>query len=273
MARNTTNRNIFGSVAVTSILEGMLPSFLKRAPDPEGKAILDSSLSLSAKSTMYASQRRLVIHGLERTGTGYCSELIRRNIKHVSVYENNKHDYFEKGRQTGGLEQYYLGSNLIKYIVCVRHPYSWFVSYKSHHEKRCSGRDPRVTMLTHHCERGNFSQYIKVFNKLYSSWLSECPKFYEYAIIRYEDILQHPKSSMSLLCSRLDLQTMDSFTEVNEYMNNYSHHETLPDGNFSRRDYYLKKEYMHDLSPENKATINKLIDKSLVRTLGYSLDI
>jgi hypothetical protein len=273
MGRSNTNRNIFGSVALTSRLGGFIPWFLQRSPDPEGNANLNSELLLAARSTIYESQRRLVVHGLERTGTGFCAELIRRNLENIKIDCSTKHNLFDKGKQTEGPPWYYEGCNLIKYIICVRHPYSWFISYKRYHEVRCSGRIPGVNMLTHTCSRMDFPCYIETFNLLYSKWIEECSKLYEYAIIRYEDILEHPEASMDLLCSRLSLSRNRPFSEVNEYMNNYSGYDALPGGYFSRRDYYLKKEYIHDLSPENKATINKLIDKNLVRTLGYSLDI
>lgn len=276
MTRRNSDRNIFDSVALKFFLGGMIPSFWKRPPDPvtfKAKSTLNNSLHVNARGTEHESQRRLIIHGLERTGTGFCAELIRRNIEHISVDDTRKHEYFDKDIQTGGFPWYYPGSNLIKYIICVRHPYSWFVSYESHHRKRCTGRVHGVNMLTHHCDHGNFSHYIETFNKLYSSWLSGCSDRYEYAVIRYEDILEHPKESITSLCSKLNLKTKDLFTEVNEYINNYSSHKALPNGDFSRRDYYLKKEYMNDLSPDKKATINKLIDKDLIRSLGYSLDI
>ena len=274
MPRNNTDRNIFDSVALKFILGGLLPSFWKKpSSTPAGKATLGNSLLVNATATDRATRRRLVVHGLERTGTGFCTELIRRNLENILIDDSHKHEYFDEDRQTGRFPWYYVGSSLIKYIICVRHPYSWFLSYKSHHSKRCTGRIPGMTMLTHHCDEGNLRHYIATFNNLYSNWISKCSKLYDYTIVRYEDILERPKESMIQLCLSLDLDTKDSFTEVKEYINNYSGHEALPDGSFSRKDYYLKREYMNDLSPENKATINKLIDKDLISTLGYSLDI
>lgn len=278
MTRRNSDRTVFDSVALKFLLGGMIPSSWKRRPDPvtfKAKSTLNNSLYVNARGTEHESQRRLIIHGLERTGTGFCTELIRRNIEYISVDDSRKHEYFDKDMRTGGLPWYYAGCSLIKYIICVRHPYSWFVSYESHHRKRCTGSDGTkgTTRLTHSCDHGNFTHYIETFNKLYSNWLSEGSKFYDCAIIRYEDILEHPKESIASLCAKLNLRTKDFFTEVNEYINNYSNYKTLPDGSFSRKDYYLKREYMQDLSPDTKATINKLIDKDLVRSLGYSLDI
>lgn len=274
MPRNNTDRNVFDSVALKFLLGGLLPSFWKKPTStPAGNATLGNSLLVNATATGHTTRRRLVVHGLERTGTGFCTELIRRNLENILIDDSHKHEYFDEGRQTGRFPWYYVGSSLIKYIICVRHPYSWFLSYKSHHLKRCTGRIPGMTMLTHHPHQYDLHHYITTFNSLYSNWISKCSKLYDYAIVRYEDILERPKESMIQLCLSLDLDTKDSFTEVKEYINNYSGYEPLPDGSFSREDYYLKREYMNDLSPENKATINKLIDKDLISTLGYSLDI
>jgi len=275
MPRNNTDRNIFDSVALKFLLGGLIPSFLLRSQEEPPKSALNTSLSLNAKPLLYGSCKRLVIHGLERSGTGFCSELIKRNIKHVEVYEGDKHKPFAEERLTKGPPWFYVGSNLIKYIICVKHPYSWVLSYERYGKKRCGGRIPGQTMLTNSCAPGvdSVTCCINTFNSLYSKWLSECSQLYEYAVVRYEDILEHPKASLDLLCSRLNLHRKNSFTEVNKYINNFSDYEALPDGGFSRKDYYLEKKYLHDLSPEKKATIDRLIDKSLVHTLGYSLEI
>ena len=276
MPRNSTDRNIFDSVALKFLLGGLIPSFLLRTQEePPHAASLNASLSLNAKPLLYGSHKRLVIHGLERSGTGFCSELIIKNVKNAQVYQDAKHKPFAEERLTKGPPWFYAGSNLIKYIICVKHPYSWFLSYERYHKKRCTGRIPGQTMLTNICPPGldNATCYINTFNSLYSKWLSECSQLYEYAVVRYEDMLEHPKASLDLLCARLDLDRKSSFTEVNKYINNFSGYEELSDGGFSRKDYYLEKKYLHDLSPEKKATIDRLIDKSLVHTLGYSLEI
>ena len=64
---------------------------------------------------------------------------------------------------------------------------------------------------------------------------------------------------------------LPEFTEVNEYLNNYSNHATS-EGKFSRKDYYLGREYMHSLTSEDRAIINEVVDKQLMRKLGYALE-
>ena len=88
--------------------------------------------------------------------------------------------------------------------------------------------------------------------------------------MRYEDLLQHPRQTLNRLCSVLSLECRKEFQEVKEYINNYSFHPSRR-GEFSRKDYYLKKKYLDDLSPETITRINSLLDRDLVRKLGYSL--
>jgi len=269
--KSKETRNIFNSVALTSRLEGLIPWFLQPPPDPEGGATLSGSISINLRETIYESQRKVIIHGLERTGTGYCSELIRKNVRNVLVEESVKHRAFNKEVGTGSHPYYYVGSNLIKYVICVKNPYSWILSYETYHRKRCQGRIPGVTTLTYPSTVGNHLSYVKTFNSLYGEWLKKCCELYECIIIRYEDILQYPEESLTLLCSKLNLQRKESFTEVSEYINNFSGYSGL--NGFSRKDYYIKKQYVDNLTSERIDTINKWIDRSLVYQLGYRLEI
>ena len=169
-------------------------------------------------------------------------------------------------------------NSLTKYIVVVRNPYSWLISYRNYHINRAS--DPTVLVkLTHGCDGSDIHRlnkdkiecYIRTWNEVYNEWIEEIPKYYEHAIVRYEDLLEYPVQTLTLLCSRLNLERFESFENVLEYMNNYSGH-SAPHGNFSRKDYYLKKQYMDALSRDDIARINRIIDKELMCKLGYSLE-
>ena len=94
---------------------------------------------------------------------------------------------------------------------------------------------------------------------------------YNYTIVRYEDLLAYPLQTVTSICSELKVEQQDQFREVKEYINNYSKYPTR-DGLFSRKDYYLKKKYLEYLSPSHIATINSLLDKDLVKKLGYELE-
>jgi hypothetical protein len=169
---------------------------------------------------------------------------------------------------------YQKDSNFIKHIICVKHPYSWFLSYENYHRKRCSkGRVAGVNALTHGCDIGAYGEYVNTYNRLYNHWIEECPKDGITSIIRYEDLLENPEMTIWLLCSKFNLYTRDKFTKADHYYNNFSLNPTEEDGKFSRTDYYIKKEYMHDLSPQDKDTINSTIDKRLINLLGYQLEI
>ena len=232
-----------------------------------------SGARLRAKPTKFVPEGKIFIHGLERTGTGYCTNLLRNNIRNAEVLDGAKHHFFTVGVNPKK-HPYQKHSNFIKHIICVKHPYSWFLSYKNYHMKRCfKGRIAGLNALTHGSAIGADGEYISTYNRLYNHWIEECPKDGITSIIRYEDLLENPEMTIWLLCSKFNLYTTDKFTRADHYYNNFSLNPTEQDGKFSRTDYYIKKEYMHDLSPEDKDTINSMIDKRLINLLGYQLEI
>jgi hypothetical protein len=266
-------RNRFNSVALSHRLAGFIPWFLR----PKRNNGLDSNkcsfsidCSVKPKPTKYISRARIFIHGLERTGTGYCSRLLEENIYHISVNQTNKHNFFAGTDDPSPYERH---SDLVRHVICTKHPYSWFLSYKKYHEVNChNGNIPGIDALTHYCEAEAYEKYIITYNKLYNHWIEACSENNSIYIARYEDLLQYPEESIKMICSRFDLYKNRTFINPSQYYNNYSRNET-DDGKFSRKKYYLKKEYMHDLSPEHRHRINSIIDRRLVNLLGYDLEI
>lgn len=269
-----TVRNRFNSVALSHRLGGLIPWFLQ--PRQKGtpinhKCSLGISSGIKAKPTKFISEGKVFIHGLERTGTGYCAKLLEQNLYHTTVIQSQKHKFFDPTLGVGK-PPYQKHSNLVSYVICTKHPYSWFVSYKKYHELNChNGGIPGVDALTHYCESGSYGKYITTYNNLYNNWLEECSNSNLFYVVRYEDLLENPEETLKLLCSHLNIYKKKDFVNPTEYVNNYSGNET-DNGKFSRKDYYLKKEYMHDLSPENRGTINSTIDKRLMNIFGYQLE-
>jgi len=267
MKHKSENRNRFDSVALTSRLEGFIPWFWAPKAPPPAKSHMEGLLHVKAVPTVYISKRRVVLHGLERSGTGFCDAILSKNLYHTDVDSVFKHTAFDSQRDGSSC------NILSKYIIVTRNPYSWVLSYEKYHINRAY--DPTLIdgRLTYdYCERGNRCCYMEVWNSVYRKWLEEIPKLYDYATVKYEDLLQFPKETLMLLSLRLNLDLTEEFTGVDRYLNNYSGHSVGPNGSFTRRDYYLKKEYMHSFTRESLATINKCLDVELMRKLGYSLE-
>ena len=267
-------RNRFNSVALSHRLGGLIPWFLQpKKKVADNKCTFQTTSFIRAKPKKFISEGKIFIHGLERTGTGYCTKLLQENLYHTEINEARKHHFFDPAEVIGN-PPYQKHSNLIRHVICVKHPYSWFLSYKRYHEVNCrNGVIPGVDALTHYAPQAAYGMYIETYNRLYNHWIEECSTSNLLYIVRYEDLLESPEESIQLLCSRFNIYTKDStITNPTAYYNNFSRHAT-DDGEFSRRDYYLKKEYMHDLSQEYKDTINKLIDRKLMNILGYQLEL
>tara|TARA_R110002051_G_scaffold32786_4_gene73978 strand:- start:28955 stop:29770 length:816 start_codon:yes stop_codon:yes gene_type:complete len=267
-------RNRFNSVALSHRLGGLIPWFLKPKQEKEQErnpCSFRAAASIRAKPEKFLSESKIFIHGLERTGTGYCTKLLQENLYNVELIDVTKHHFFNPTSAIGK-PPYQKDTNLVKHVICVKHPYSWFLSYKKYNEVNCGGAVPGVNALTHNPPHAVCGTHVETYNRLYNHWIDKCSNSNLIHIVRYEDLLENPEASIALLSSRFNLHTKgSSFTNPAEYLNNFSRHET-DEGKFSRRDYYLKKEYMHDLSPENKDTINKVIDKKLMNILGYQLE-
>lgn len=265
------NKNRFDSVALTSRLEGFIPWFWAPKNEPPIKAKILAPSYIKASPTVYISERRVIIHGLERSGTGFCSEMLRKNTSHTVIRSEHKHQPFDETRYSGPDPHYPVGNDLTKYIIVVRNPYSWVISYENYYMNRASLQNVNIKLTYNHCATRDRSCYVTLWNSVYNKWLEDIPKFYDYSIVRYEDLLEYPKETLTLIFSRLNLGGASKFTAVNEYLNNYAGHPDK-EGVFYRKDYYLKKEYMHSFSPESLATINKCLDEELMRKLGYNLE-
>ena len=271
MTRNYA-KNCFGSVAFTARLEGLIPWFWAPHEEHRASAILESPSKFKAISSklIKGCKRHLIIKGLERTGTGFCTEILNRNIENAEVMHQEKHKFFRESLGSAGYphEHYWIGSTLIGYVICVRNPYSWLMSYEAYHVKRSRAQGG---CLTHESPRHDYSCYINTWNNIYNRWLSEISSVYNNIIVRYEDLLEYPLQTVTSICSKLNVGQSENFREVKEYINNYSNYPTR-DGLFSRRDYYLKKKYLEYLSPSHITKISSLLDKDLMKKLGYDLE-
>ena len=91
-------RNRFNSVALSHRLCGLIPSFLlPKKEEQSNPCSFIFGARLRAKPTKFIPEGKIFIHGLERTGTGYCTNLLRNNIRNVEVLDGSKHHFFTAG--------------------------------------------------------------------------------------------------------------------------------------------------------------------------------
>ena len=151
--------------------------------------------------------------GYIRTCTNYARVLLEKNF-HSKVITVAKHDdreglytdvnsYIDLVKQQRGwphdvdpaLIQELHNCNALKFVVCIKNPYSWLHSV--------SKTGPSM----HRPDPANPWPIIKNFNDRYRAWMDIIEKNGNNAyIIRHEDLLNSFEATMADMCSRLQLQ-------------------------------------------------------------------
>jgi hypothetical protein len=208
------------------------------------------------KKTKIVNPQDFYIKGLERSGTGFCVDLLTKNIFDINILENIKHNFLDNDPE-------YENHNI---IICVKNPYSWYLSYIQYWSR------DKFTMrnLEKHkmfCEGSHACGMIKMWNFFYNSCLNIPNKK---VIIKYEDMLLNPENVIKEFASEFSLFTTQEIYGIQDYVNNYTGRHMGEKDSFNRKKYFLSKEYIGEVGIEIMNVITENLDENLLQTLGYS---
>jgi hypothetical protein len=216
----------------------------------------------SAPGVVAADRSYLKIYGMPRTCTNLLTHLIRQNF-HAEVFANRlgwKHgpNLFREGDQINGCP--------LKFVVCVRHPYSWLVSF---YRFEVQGRG--LTCTFPEFVRGTCKTYrnrnpIERYNLLVRMWqgLAVTPESAQ--IVRSETLQSDQLATLKGLAEKLSLPARNSGVQSER-------RRVGPDEQVRRREfdvsYYRDHRYLAHYDAELLAFVNRRLDHDLMMTLQY----
>ena len=225
----------------------------------------------------------MLVYGLQRSGTNYLETLLPNNFKDVSM-ENmgfarslpvHKHfrPYDEKWfvPEPKYLNNFFYphfsdfdahvrrltGKEPLHYVVTVKEPFSWYVSYCKEAGK---SRWPSLV------RKGLSQHYMIEYSLFCRKWLDfrgEAPA--QVIILRYEDLLKDLAGSLDRVREQFGLEkaheTYQDFSKVNK-SSRFS---------LKRRTYYLNKQFLDLFSKEDLFLLRENLNPDVVKELGYEL--
>jgi len=240
------------------------------------------------------------LYGVPRTCTNLVKLLLHNNFRNVSVLSNvlgwkhgnhpesvdwsgkdwdpiNNPDgvspsNFVSKSELSSIKQVY-ETGQMKYTVCLKDPYSWLVSY-SKYEARES-LISRSILSFKGINRKKLTDYISLWNDRHRNWSELLKDNPNATMIRYEDILKKPDSTLQKLSVFFNLEKIDhvvmpefALSRNPEEVGKLPKHE---DKTFNKTDYYLNKEYLKYFQEDDLKLIEKNIDNDLVSYFGYEI--
>lgn len=247
------------------------------------------------------NKKLVKIYGERNTGTNYLSRLIHLNLdveelpgiapKKIVQLQNRlpgrewvKDMYFDwsfasnlgwkhmKVKSPNFLEDTVATSKNVSFVTLTKNPYSWLLSLhkRPYHGDRNSPQEDFEAFLTNEYKpkgRDNVgnskTNSTQLWNAKNASYI-DLAKVFSGVTVRYEDLLDDPKQTLTKICQGWDVDWDESSFE------NYSDStkDSHKDANFYR-DYYLGEKWREKLSPQAVEIINSEVDAELMAHFGY----
>jgi len=154
----------------------------------------------------------------------------------------------------------------LRYLVCVKDPYSWCLSFARYQRKINPVGYVRPAYL---------KNIIGVWNKKYLNWEKLLNSVELSFLFRYEDFLREPRSVRERLLKSLclpgsqksSLSFPQKFSRGGQRLNKKNAFSSTA----FDRDYYLNRRYMKFYNSDHKGIFRKCLDIALAKRLGYTL--
>lgn len=229
--------------------------------------LFSSTRSNFFKKTKLINPQTFIIKGLERSGTGFITNVLSKNFFNLTLVDTKKHLFLNGTNGVPNLawesSSEYSNDTI---ALCVKNPYSWYLSYLEYWNRDKETRR-RLEKHKHFCERSHACGMIKMWNAFYRSYLEQPNAVF---VIKYEDLLLRPKKVIDSISKKFSMSKTRNFYNIETYINNYSGRQTNKDGSFSRKEYFLSKKYLEKIGLETINDIEESLDKELLDLLGYS---
>lgn len=227
-------------------------------------------------------EKNFLLYGMQRTGSNYVEELVKKNFTDVSFLRNEysralpTHKHFRLYEEKHLIPQNkYMNSfkydshaqfddhvseivnkKNINYLVVVKNPYSWYLSYKRHAKK----------FKYNYYKNSVCPHFILEYNAFYSKWLEFSEEVRDrIMIVRYEDVIHDFEHCMDRIKQSFGLNAANS-----EYLN-IKRAPMSRHFNVKRLIYYKTNAYMDMIGSKELNVINNLLDKGVLGKFGYEL--
>lgn len=205
-------------------------------------------------------------YGLQRTGTNWVSSLLKTNFgvnfqngaDRSSVLHKHTHKMFEMTFDEFDQEvTNALGGRRVDgYVVCVKHPHSWYVSFRKWCQK-C--KSPSFNA------KGVNVEYIETYNRFYAKWIEYEEQYPERVIIlRYESLIESLKPELDAFCARFQCNAGGG-----SYKNVTGRVPQSSEFTAASKASYLNEEWRKKLRGDEKDMLAAKTDTQVSETFGY----
>lgn len=227
------------------------------------------------------------VFGIQRSGTNFLSILLQENyqVRVLVTTGGPKHDHYQVPLHMG-ME--------LKSVVCTKNPYAWLASihkYCTEHNLQdtplpmkefvCNRFVIRRTLVGAHIDE--FFRYtttraanpVQYWNNYNFHWLRQADSIgVPYVILQYEKLLSDTKSYMEALANLLELERIDGeFYIPQKRLKGWGDAPTknnaTEDEPFTRKQYFLDKQYLDLFDKEDIEFINSQLDNEVMNALSY----
>lgn len=227
-------------------------------------------------------ERAALLYGLQRSGSNYAMQILLRNFRNIRFYNHasarclptHKHfrlydekviipdarfynsftySSFKEFKKHAGEVA---GREIGIFIVCIKDPFSWYLSYMKHAKKN------KFTYF----KRSLNSHYLIDYNLFYRKWLDfsmEAPQ--QVLLLKYEDLIEDLEVSLQKIGEQFHFERSGNST-VNPAKVHMSRVFTE-----ARSSFYKEKKYLDLLTDREKDIIKHLLDRELINSLNYQI--
>ena len=243
-------------------------------------------------------------YGIQRSCTNFVKLLLENNLERSIVLSNVlgwKHGPHKKEVNWNGDDwdpqnkkiETYLSldeleeikkaykSNEIKYLICLKDPYAWLVSYSKYDNRpdkiRSLGgllnESRKLMNRKKGVNRDKIPEYLEMWNKLHQNWMnltdhSNC------TYTKYENLLENPKEEVERLAKFFKTKTNNEFYVPEGRMKRGG--EKIDKNNSTENkifdsSYYIERRYLENFNEKMYETIRKHIDFEIVKKMKYDI--
>jgi len=220
--------------------------------------------------------KKILHYGLQRSGTNFFADLMRKNYrvrivnddrdrasplqKHFRLYDNKQIIPEPQYANDIKVDSFVTFEALLPrrpdfYVIVSKDPYSWLLSYRAWAQK-CQW--PSVDF-----------HYLEEYNLFYGKWIQFSKETDRVIFVRYLDLLCNLEVELNRLEEKMGIERRFFARFVFPVVPR----KVSQSGRFdiSRKNYYLNGEYLKKFRAEDLEECNRVLDKDVVRDLGYRI--
>lgn len=234
---------------------------------------------VSTAGEIEMEEHAALMYGMQRSGSNYTMQLMLANFprvrfcnqtnsrcmpthKHFRLYDEKSaipnerfynsfsypafSDFKEHIRQVSGKE-------IKMYIICIKDPCSWYLSYMKH---------ARKNKITYFKKKLN-THFLIDYNLFYRKWLDfslEAPQ--EVFMLRYEDLIDDLEGTLDTLAAKINLERLPRAVNPSKVPMNREFTK-------AKARFYRERRYLGLISEQDKIVMKQLLDQELLSTFKY----